>query len=526
MKNDLHQTHVLVIGSGISGLTAALRLAEAGVDVTVLSKEEDPREGNTLYAQGGIVTLGPTDSQKLLTQDVLSAGDGVSYPPAVKKLVAEGTEIVKTLLLEKVKVPFTTDERGELLYAQEGNHSRRRILFSKDQTGRAIEEALYKKVSENPHVHFLKGAVAVDLITTNHHSTNPLRAYEKPQVLGAYALLRAQGKVIPLFSRATVLATGGLGRAFLHTTNPSCTRGDGYAMAYRAGAQILNMEYTKFHPTAFYSSHMEDHFLISEAVRGEGAVLKTQRGRAFMEDYSPLKDLAPRDVVSRAIYEEMLKNDDAYVLLDLSNLSVDPRERFPYIYKTCLENGVDITRSPIPVVPALHYRCGGVLVDLNGRTTLGRLYAVGEVACTGVHGANRLASTSLLEGLAWGWFAAGDILAKDRLDDDLPFHEIPLWKEPAILEATDPALIVQDGKLIRSTLWNYAGILRTTKRLQRAKADIEYLKHRIDHFYKSTPLEDSVLGLRNIVDTALLVINSALRNRVSRGSHTILTDQN
>jgi L-aspartate oxidase len=518
------ETDVLIIGSGIAGLTAAYYLGENNIKTIIITKEEDSEESNTLYAQGGIVGRGSTDDPEALKKDIMSAGDGISNPDAIDIITGRGVFLVKEFLIDKIDVPFTRDEKGEILYTKEANHSRRRILFAKDESGKAIEKALVDGVKKQKSVKMLTCHTAIDLITTHHHSENPLRIYKEPEVLGAYVFNRKRKKVEKIFAKAVILASGGLGRIFLHTTNPPVARGDGYAMADRAGAQLINMEYIQFHPTSFYHRDA-DRFLISEAVRGEGAILINKKGRAFMEDYSKKRELAPRDVVSRAIYEEMIKNNDDYVLLDLSKIKMDVKERFPHIYETCKINGVDITKEPIPVVPAAHYSCGGVKVDGKGRTTLKRLYAVGEVSCTGLHGANRLASTSLLEGLTWGYLSAMDIMeTSEILDAKLPFNEIPDWKYPKPAEKIDPALIVQDWNLIRSTMWNYAGIIRTRKRLIRAKSDLEYLKHRIEKFYKGARVEDSIIGLRNSVQTALIVIRAAITNPISRGAHFIITE--
>jgi L-aspartate oxidase len=319
-----------------------------------------------------------------------------------------------------------------------------------------------------------------------------------------------------------VLATGGCGAVFLHTSNPTGSDGSGYAMALRAGARIGNMEYVQFHPTVFRREN-GDGFLISEAVRGEGARLKTRDGKTFMERYSARRDLAPRDEVARAIYEEMIVTNSSHVLLDLASYarSADIRERFPTIHRTCLEEGIDITRSPIPVVPAAHYSCGGVLVDGRGRTSLAGLYAVGEVACTGVHGANRLASTSLLEGLVWGTRAARDIASRSDEPGLERASQIHRWYRPKHEEPVDPALVNQDWLTIRSTMWNYAGIIRTRKRLNRAKSDLEYLSHRIEKFYQAARLEPALIGLRHGILVALMITRAAQANPVSRGAHFI-----
>ncbi|NTV82233.1 MAG: FAD-binding protein, partial [Candidatus Aminicenantes bacterium] len=443
-------------------------------------------------------------------------------PAAVDILVADGPKLVLETLIEKLKIPFTRSSPDALDLAQEAGHSRRRILHVEDATGRMIEDRFLRALRKHPNVTLLSGRTAVDLLTVPHHSKNPVAYYREPRAIGAYVLDNATGKVSRVFARFTVLATGGCGAVFLHTSNPPGADGSGYAMALRAGARIGNMEYIQFHPTVFRREN-GDGFLISEAVRGEGARLKTRDGRTFMERYSPQRDLAPRDEVARAIYEEMIVTNSNFVLLDLAPYAKvkDIRERFPTIYKTCLEEGVDITKSPIPVVPAAHYCCGGVLADAWGRTSLAGLYAVGEVACTGVHGANRLASTSLLEGLVWGTRAARDIAV--RFDDSRPDRasEIHRWYHPKDEEAIDPALINQDWLTIRSTMWNYAGIIRTRKRLNRAKSDLEYLSHRIEKFYQAARLEPDLIGLRHGILVALMIARAALANPVSRGAHFI-----
>jgi L-aspartate oxidase len=373
-------------------------------------------------------------------------------------------------------------------------------------------------VRQQPRISLLPGLTAVDLITIPHHSLNRLDLYADPECVGAYILDNGTRGVGRIFAHHTVLATGGVGQVYLHTTNPAVARGDGIAMAARAGATILNMEYIQFHPTAFYHRDAA-RFLISETLRGEGAKLLTRSGEPFMRRYHPQGDLAPRDVVARAIHQELLLRGEQYVLLDLGELKVDPRERFPTIYATCLKYGVDMTREPIPVVPAAHYLCGGVKVDEWGRASLKRLYAVGEVSCTGLHGANRLASTSLLEALLWGR-RAGQYIA--RIAGDLPspaFDHVAEWRDEGLTEETDPALIIQDWNTIKSTMWNYAGIVRTKKRLDRAWADLQYLDHRVEQFYRETKLTDDLVGLRNALKVSMLIADAACRNPEPRGCH-------
>jgi len=517
--DDKIKTDVLVIGCGIAGCSAALEAAKTGLKVAVISKSTRADETNTHYAQGGIVSMGKGDHPELLEEDIIQAGDGINNPEAVKILASQAKKLVDRILIKELGISFTRSSPDSLDYAQEGGHSLRRILHVKDTTGLTIEDHFLKALKRQRNVTLMTGHTAVDLLTVPHHSKDPVAYYKKPQCIGAYVLDNRTGKVKTFLANQTVLATGGCGAVFLNTSNPPSAIGAGYAMAYRAAVRIVNMEYIQFHPTILYHRDA-DGFLISEAVRGEGARLKTRDGKTFMEKYSPQVDLAPRDEVARAIYEEMVNTNSNYVLLDLASYStVDIPKRFPNIYKTCLRYGIDITREPIPVVPAAHYSCGGVLVDSWGKTSLDGLYAVGETACTGVHGANRLASTSLLEGLVWGTRAAQDIAR--RFNDAVPYKasEIHPWYYSEEEEGTDPALINQDWLTIRSTMWNYAGIIRTAKRLQRAKSDLEYLMHRIEDFYREARMDGGVVALRQGIQVALLITRAALSNPISRGAH-------
>ena len=508
---------VLILGAGAAGASTALACADRGLSVALVGKSADLTDSNTAHAQGGIIGPAPDDSPQLLMSDILAAGDGLGNPEAVARLAHDGPALVQSLLIERLGVEFSRTPEGELDLTQEAAHSRRRILHCDDATGSAIASKLVAAVRAQPQIRVLTGT-AVDLITLPHHSADALDVYREKECLGAYLLDPESARVRRLLAPVTVLATGGLGQVYLHTTNPEGARGDGLAMAARAGATIINAEYVQFHPTAFY--HREaDRILISESIRGEGGRLRTRAGRFFMKDYHARGDLAPRDVVARAIHQEMLKQGDDFVLLDLSELRVDPRERFPTIYETCLRFGVDITREPVPVVPAAHYFCGGVRVDLAGRSSMRRLYAVGEVSCTGVHGANRLASTSLLEGLLWGQ-QAGEDLAQllPALEEPLYQHVRP-WESAPTAEEIDPALVIQDWATIKSTTWNYAGMVRSRKRLDRAQADLSYLEHRIEQFYRENRLSDALVGLRNAIQVALIITEAAHRNRVSRGCH-------
>jgi L-aspartate oxidase len=455
------------------------------------------------------------------------AGGGISYRKAAEQVVDQSRRRVKEILIDKLKVPFSTTN-GNYDLAREGAHSQRRVLNVKDMTGRKIQEHFYrylKKLERTKKLKMLFGHTAVDLLAYPHHSTNPERLYQEPAAIGAYVLDQTSEKVMRVFAKKVILASGGLSSIYLHSTNPQDAVGNGIAMASRARARIANLEYIQFHPTALY--HREaDRFLISEAVRGEGARLMNRKGEYFMKKYSPLGDLAPRDEVSRAIYEEMIKYGDNFVLLDLASFAkIDIKERFPTIYANCLKFGIDIEKEPIPVVPAAHYSCGGVLTDLRGKTSLKNLYAVGEVACTGVHGANRLASVSLLEGLVWGAQSAEDII--DTIgDDNDPYviAEIPKWKYPHPQEKLDPALVWQDLVTIRYIMWNYSGIIRTSKRLERARSDLDYIRHRINKFYQKTVMNNSIIDLRDSVQTAILAADAALRNKISRGAHYITSD--
>ena len=515
------ETDVLIIGCGIAGAAAALRLAQDRQrQVVLVTRASAPEESNTYYAQGGIIGRGINDSPDLLVRDILAAGAGLSLPAAVRILAEEGPELVRRLLVEEGDIPFECDANGELMYALEGGHSVPRVLHVGDATGRAIEQALIARLRQLPNVTVHTGATAVDLITSSHHAKTPLAIYEPITCHGAYVLYQAERMVRRILARATILATGGLGRIYRHTTNPKGARGDGLAMAYRAGARIVNAEYIQFHPTTL-AVPGADNFLISEAVRGEGGRLYTPDGRHFMDEYAPRwGDLAPRDVVSRAIHHEMITNGYPHVLLDLASHMTPAQihERFPTIYSTCLGAGIDITVEPIPVVPAAHYFCGGVLVNEWGRTTIEGLYAVGEVSCTGVHGANRLASTSLLEGLVWGDRAGRDIAARSDLRLAAE-DEMPPWEDVGENATADPVLVHRDRRTIQNIMWLYVGLARNARRLARALRDLNHLWEVIDDFYRITRLNDDLIGLRNMAQAAWIVTCAAWHNRQSRGAH-------
>ena len=512
---------VLIIGCGIAGAAAALRLAEDRQrQIMVVTRTAAAEESNTYYAQGGIVGQGLEDSADLLARDILAAGAGLSLPRAVQLLATEGPGLVQRLLVEQAGVPFDRDAEGELQVTLEGGHSVPRVLHVGDATGRAIERTLIDRLQQQPNITLRTNATVVDLITSSHHANDPLDIYQPNTCHGAYVLDRDEGTVHRILARATVLASGGLGRIYRHTSNPVGARGDGLAMAYRAGARVINSEYIQFHPTTLAVLGAEN-FLISEAVRGEGARLFTPDGRHFMEQYAPRwGDLAPRDVVARSIHHEMITHGYPHVLLDLSSFmeADQARVRFPTIYATCLKAGIDITKQPIPVVPAAHYFCGGVLVDEWGRSTIEGLYAVGEVSCTGVHGANRLASTSLLEGLTWGDRAGRDVARRDDLrivSDD----EVPPWEDVGDGSTADPVLVYRDRRTIQNIMWLYVGLARSTRRLSRALRDLNHLWETIDDFYRATQLSDDLIGLRNMAQAAWVVTRSAWHNRRSEGAH-------
>jgi L-aspartate oxidase len=517
-------TDVLIIGSGIAGITAALQLARnSSRKVILLNSSPDVRESNTFWAQGGIVERGPGDSADLLVKDILAAGAGASLPAAARILADEGPTLVEEVLVNQAHVEFDREDDGNLAYGQEAAHSVRRILHVHDTTGAAISKALAALLPAFPNIEVLTNATAVDLITYPHHSRDPLDSYRRIACHGAYVFDRNGSAVHRTLAAITVLATGGLGRIYRSTTNPPGARGDGIGMAARAGARILNAEYVQFHPTALAAAGAEG-FLISEAVRGEGGVLLDPLGHPFMHKYSPeWKDLAPRDVVARAIHEEMETGGYSHVLLDIgSHIQPDVlRSRFPGIYAECKRVGINITRESIPVVPAAHYFCGGVAVDTWGRSTIQNLYAVGEVSCTGLHGANRLASTSLLEGLVWGDRAGRQIQQELEAGSfRIPTREdIPPWDESGLIADTDPALIQGDMQTIQNIMWHYVGLIRSGDRLARAIRELRHLQNEIETFYRMTRLSDGLIGLRNAVEVALIVAQAAYHNRQSRGCH-------
>lgn len=517
---ELIQTEVLILGAGIAGATTALRLADHGVRVVVATRTAAPEESNTYYAQGGIIYKGVGDSPAALSEDILRAGAGHSYPLAVNQLSEEGPTAVEEVLLARVGVQFDRAADGELSLAREGGHTLPRILHVADHTGKSIEMALVRALLDHPNITLLTQHIAVDLLTPAHHGQDRLCVYEPLSCVGAYLFDQVSGQVKRVMAVETVLATGGLGQIFLRTSNPVGARGDGVAMAWNAGARLINMEFIQFHPTTFHKEGAPN-FLISEAVRGAGARLVNATGEPFMQRYAPeWKDLAPRDIVARSIHREMFSKGLTHVYLDLRSYipKAEIESHFPTIAESCMQYGVDIRSDLVPVVPAAHYSCGGVWTDEWGRTTLRHLYAVGEVACTGLHGANRLASTSLLEGLVWGCRAAEDMLRELPGQSRHAAEDIPSWKD-AGLEVPDPALILQDMSAIKHIMWNYVGLIRTTERLNRALSELRHLEGEILHFYRRSKLTDELIGLRHAVHTALIIAQAAWENKQSMGAH-------
>jgi len=515
----MNQSDVLIIGAGVAGCAAALASADAGIDVTLLTNARAPQHGsNTSWAQGGIIYKGNEDPPELLVKDILAAGHGLVREQSAQLLARRGPELVEKLLIERAGIPFDRKEGGAWDLTEEAAHSCPRILHVGDHTGSAIADGLGALVHNHPRIRVISNTTAVDLITTGYQTSNPIDIYDIPRCLGAYVLMQETGEVATFLSRQTVLATGGLGQVFLHTTNPRLSRGDGIAMAYRAGARVINLEYIQFHPTAFHH-RLAPRFLLSESLRGEGARLVNGYGEPFMHKYHPAGDLAPRDVVARGIHEEMLATGEDCMYLDITHK--DPawvRDRFPLIQNFLQKWDLDLATDHIPVVPAAHYSCGGVAVDEVGRTSVRGLRAVGEVSCTGVHGANRLASTSILEGLVWGVQAAEDMVRV--CEQGLPYPDpsnIDEWmleKDPV-----DPALIAQDWITIKQTMWNYVGLIRTARRMQRALRILRGLQFDVETFYRQAALTDDLIGLRNGAQTALALIHQAIRNRTSRGTH-------
>jgi L-aspartate oxidase len=509
-----HSSDFLVIGSGIAGLTFALKAAEAG-SVIVITKDRLP-ESSSQYAQGGIASVwSPEDSFASHSADTLEVGAGLCHPDAVETVVREGPERIRELIALGAVFDTRPDAGGETYdLGQEGGHSHRRILHATDATGREVMRVLMDAVRRTGRIQVFENHLAVDLIIDAKFDPRIPRS----SCWGAYALDRRSSRVATFTARATVLCTGGAGKVYLYTSNPDVATGDGVAMAYRAGAPVANLEFVQFHPTCLYHPAAKS-FLITETMRGEGAILRRPDGTPFMEHYHPAKELAPRDVVARAIDNEMKVHGFECVYLDITHRQPSwIRERFPNIHERCRQFGIDITAAPIPVVPAAHYLCGGVVTNLNGATAIGRLYAAGEVAMTGLHGADRLASNSLLEALVFGQRAAAHARALvSRESGRIP--ALPDW-DPGPAVASDDAVVVsQNWDEIRRFMWNYVGIVRSDRRLARAQARIALLQREIEEYYWDFLLTSDLIELRNIAMLAELIVRSTMARRESRGLH-------
>ena len=503
---QLLQTDYLVIGSGIAGLSFALHAAEHG-EVLIVTKRQ-PDDGSTAWAQGGIAAvLDPQDSLLAHIQDTLTVGDGLCHKDIVELVVSEGPQAVRELC-DAWGVQFDRSASGDLDLAREGGHSARRVAHAKDTTGREIERALLTAASRSPRIRILSDHMAVDLLT--------LAKYGGPDAcFGAYVLSRQSHEVLAILARATILSTGGAGKVYLYTSNPDVATADGVAMAYRAGASLANMEFIQFHPTCLFHPEAKS-FLVSEALRGEGGVLRLHNGESFMERYHPMKSLAPRDVVARAIDAELKRSGADYVTLDMTHLP--PAflvERFPAIHAQCMQFGIDMRQRPIPVVPAAHYSCGGVLTDSVGRTQVRNLYAIGETAMTGLHGACRLASNSLLEGVVFGRRAAAAVQSAEAL---FPRQVIP-WQSGNAQDPDEAVVVSQNWDEVRRVMWNYVGIVRTDRRLERARRRIELIRDEIRDYYWNFKVTPDLLELRNLALAAHLIIDSAARRQESRGLH-------
>ncbi len=512
----VHRFDFLVLGGGAAGLSFAIRAARHGT-VAVLTKRAR-HESNTHWAQGGIAAvLSQEDTFEQHIEDTLIAGCHLNRRDAVEVTVREGPERIRELLT--LGAAFDRRDGGDLDLTREGGHSKRRVVHSGDFTGREVERTLLEAADASPNLTFFADTVGVDLIFTGEAGRGAGRAGTR-RCVGTYALT-PEGRVHTFLARAVVLATGGAGKVYLYTSNPDVATGDGVAMAWRAGARISNMEFYQFHPTCLFHPEAKS-FLISEALRGEGGKLRLKSGEEFMQRYHPLGALAPRDVVARAIDAELKRTGDEYVQLDMTGL--DPAwlvERFPNIHRTCLHYGIDMTQRPIPVVPAAHYQCGGVDTDLHGRTNIPGLYAVGEVANTGLHGANRLASNSLLEGLVFGHRAVEAALTDPSFAAPLA-EGVPDWDPGADVASDESVVVTQNWDEIRRLMWNYVGIVRTGKRLTRARRRLDLLREEIREYYWSFQITRDVLELRNIADVAHLVVECASRRKESRGLHYTL----
>jgi len=514
---------VLVIGGGAAGLSLALKMADF-TKVTILSKSS-LRQGSTYYAQGGIAAVLDTqDSELSHVEDTLIAGAGLCHRDIVEYAVSRGPECISWLMQQGVTFtqldkPAKSDTENTSIFSdfhltQEGGHSHRRVIHAADATGKAIFKSLSEKVLANPNITVLTNTVAIDLISSGKLGNKDNRC------IGAYILDENTGAIRTYNARFVVLATGGASKAYLYTSNPDGASGDGIAMAWRAGCRVANLEFNQFHPTCLYHPHAKS-FLISEALRGEGGILRLPDGHRFMPAYDERAELAPRDIVARAIDSEMKRLGCNCVFLDITHKSPEfIHEHFPSIQKKCLKYGIDICTEQIPVVPAAHYSCGGIMVDKNGKTDVNNLYAIGETSFTGLHGANRMASNSLLECFVFAFSAAEDI--QQKLNHTEFFPEPPFWDESRVTDSDEDVVISHNWDEIRRLMWDYVGIVRTDKRLQRAANRIELLRHEIHEYYGNYKINTNLLELRNLALVAELIIRSAISRKESRGLHYTL----
>ncbi len=514
-----HSTDILVIGSGIAGLFYALKAADLGT-VTIITKRS-AFDSATAWAQGGIsAVLDPCDSFDQHAEDTMRAGAGLCREETVRLCVTQGPSRIRELI--ELGVAFTREPSEDgyasrLDLGREGGHTKRRVVHARDMTGAEVQRALVEKVRAHPRIRLMEDKVAIDLITAGR-----LGLPGENRCLGAYVIDRTSQEVSTWTAKVVVLATGGAGKVYLYTSNPDVSTGDGLAMAFRAGAGVANMEFFQFHPTCLFHPKAKS-FLISEALRGEGGILELNDGTTFMERYHEMECLAPRDVVARAIDSEMKRTGDDYVVLRMTHLSPSfVRGRFPGIHEKCLQYGVDMTIEPIPVVPAAHYACGGVLTDLRGCTNLPGLLAIGETACTGFNGANRLASNSLLEGLVFAHEAASATAGLLESLHDVPQRQVPDWNPGEASEPDEQVVVTQNWDEIRRLMWNYVGIVRTTKRLKRAQRRLQLLRDEIREYYWDFQVTPNVVELRNICTVAQLIVECALGRKESRGLHYTL----
>ena len=503
------QFDILIIGSGLAGLTLALQIADSK-KVCIVSKRK-LQDSASSWAQGGIATvLNSDDTIAEHVEDTLIAGAGLCDTEITRMVAESGRAAIDWLI--NLGVEFTREANSETGYhlTREGGHSHRRIIHAADATGEAVQNTLAQKIRQHRNITLLENHIAIDLITSQK-----LKQTQQNSCLGAYVLDNSTGKVMTIAAQQTALATGGAGKVYLYTTNPDVSTGDGIAMAWRAGCRVSNLEFIQFHPTCLFHPHAKS-FLITEAVRGEGGLLKLPDGKRFMPEHDARAELAPRDIVARAIDFEMKKRGLEFVYLDISHQPATfITEHFPTVYKHCLALGIDITKEAIPVVPAAHYTCGGVMVDDNSQTDIANLYAIGETACTGLHGANRLASNSLLECMVFARIAAKHILSAPAH----PLTNLPSWDESRVTDADEEVLITHTWNELRRFMWNYVGIVRTDKRLSRAMHRIKMLRDEVHEFYSNFRVTNDLIELRNLLQVAELIVQCAMQRHESRGLH-------